>query len=176
MTMITEPRTVFVKDVTLNYAKLVKPVNPFGTEQYELQIATTDSATAQTMRDLGLNVKEKDGSFTASLKRKARKANGDDNGRPVVIDAGLKPIDDNQLMKLGNGSVGNVKLYQYPYDAAGRKGTATSLTAVQVVDFVEYVGGGVEAGFSVVGDSLPAASEQDTVDEQAEPDMASMPF
>lgn len=167
MTMITEPRTIFLKDATLNYAKLVKPVNPFGTEQYELQAATSDDANAQKWRDLGLNVKEKDGVYTVSLKRKARKANGDDNGKVVVIDSALKPISEDRLMTLGNGSTGNIKLYQYPYEAAGRKGVATSLTAVQVVDFVEYVGGGVESGFSIVGDvpAEEAASEAPAADE-----------
>lgn len=170
MTMITEPRNIFLKDATLNYAKLVKPVNPFGTEQYELQAATSDDANAQKWRDLGLNVKEKDGVYTVSLKRKARKANGDENGKVTVIDGQLKPISEDMLMKLGNGSTGVIKLYQYPYDAAGRKGVATSLTAIQVTDFVEYVGGGVESGFSIVEDATPANAVA------AEDDMDDMPF
>jgi len=168
MTMITEPRTVFLKDVTLNYAKLVKPVNPFGTEQYELQVSTTDQATVQKMKDLGLNVKERDGNFTVSLKRKATKANGDDNGRPKVFDSQVQEMSDDEVMKLGNGSTGVVKLYQYPYEAAGRKGVATSLTAVQVVNYVEY-SGGVSEGFDIY--EAPAGSA-----ESSEADIDTMPF
>lgn len=165
MTMITEPRTVFLKNATLNYAKLVKPVNPFGTEQFEIQAATTDNATATEWKALGFNVKEKDGTYTVSLKRKARKADGSDNGKVIVIDSQLKPISEDQLMKLGNGSTGNIKLYQYPYEAAGRKGVTASLTAIQVVDFVEYVGNGVESGFSVVGDAPAEVAEAEATDD-----------
>lgn len=166
--MITEPRNVFIKDVTLNYAKLVKPVNPFGTEQYELQIATESKAKAKEMSDLGLNVKEKDGKFTASLKRKAFRADGSANGRPQVFDAQVQELSEDVVAKLGNGSVGNVKLYQYPYEAAGRKGVAASLTAVQVVDFIEYTGS-TNAGFDVIG-------EPTIIENEAPFDSDDMPF
>ncbi len=39
-----------------------------------------------------------------------------------------------------NGSTGNVIVYQYYYETAGRKGIATSLTAVQVTDLQEFTG------------------------------------
>jgi len=40
--------------------------------------------------------------------------------------------------KVGNGSVGNVMLFQYPYDVGGRKGVASILSKVQVTDLKEY--------------------------------------
>ena len=130
------PRNYLISDVTLNWARLDTPVNPFGTEQYELQIATTDKAKAEELKANHLNVKEKDGVFVVALKRKAKKADGSDNGKVRVVDAKREPIEN--VRGLGNGSVGNVIVFQYPYEAMGRKGIASSLTAVQVTEFVEY--------------------------------------
>ena len=145
-----KPRNYKIEGVELNWAKLDKPVSPFGVEQYELQIATTDAAKAEEMKANHLNVKEKDGKFVVSLKRKAKKMNGDDNGPVRVVDVNLQEVANKR--GIGNGSVGNVIVFQYPYDAMGRKGIASSLTAVQVVDLVEYAGSdGVD--FDVVGES-----------------------
>ena len=38
-----QPRNYRINGVELNWARLDTPVNPFGTPQWELQIATTDS-------------------------------------------------------------------------------------------------------------------------------------
>lgn len=135
--MIDAPRNHKILDVELNWAKLNTPTSPFGTPQYELQIATTDKAVAEDLKANYFNVKEKDGKFVVSLKRKAQKADGSDNGAPRVVDAKLAPFTGN----IGNGSRGNVIVWQYPYEAMGRKGVASSLTAVQIVDLVEYTGG-----------------------------------
>ena len=130
------PRNYKIEGVTLNWARLDTPVNPFGTEQYELQIATADKAKAEVLKANYFNVKEKDGMFTVSLKRKAKKADGSDNGKVRVVSADLSPMENTRI--LGNGSVGNVVVFQYPYSAAGRKGIANSLTAVQVTTLEKY--------------------------------------
>lgn len=135
-----EPRNFRIDNVELNWAKLVTPVSPFGQAQYELQIATTNKAQAEEWKANHLNVKPpKEGSesFTVSLKRKAMKADGSDNGAPRVVGSDAQPIDAG---KLGNGSTGNVIIYQMYYKNAGREGISNSLTAVQVTDFQEYTG------------------------------------
>lgn len=134
--MIDSPRNFLIADVELNWARLATPVNPFGTEQYELQIATKDPAKAEELRANHMTVKEKDGVFTVSLKRKAKKADGSDNGKVRVVDSSKTPLEN--IGGIGNGSRGNVIVFQYPYDAMGRKGVASSLTAVQVIDLVPY--------------------------------------
>ena len=134
-----KPRNYLISDVTLNWARLDKPQNPFGTEQYELQIATTDAAKAEELRANHLNVKEKEaGTFTVSLKRKAKRADGSDNGKVQVV--GTKASDVIDVRTIGNGSKGNVIIWQYTYEAMGRSGIASSLTKVQIVDLVEYTG------------------------------------
>ncbi len=134
-----KPRNYLISDVTLNWARLDKPQNPFGTEQYELQIATTDAAKAEELKANHLNVKEKEaGTFTVSLKRKAKRADGSDNGKVQVV--GTKASDVIDVRTIGNGSQGNVIVWQQPYEAMGRSGIATSLTKVQVVDPKVYDG------------------------------------
>ena len=134
--MLDKPRNFKIEGVELNWARLDTPVNPFGQEQYELQIATTDKDKAQKLRDNYFNVKEKDGKFVVNLKRRAKKVDGSDNGKVRVVDSNLAPMENTR--SLGNGSVGNVICWQYPYEAMGRKGVAGSLTAVQVTSLVEY--------------------------------------
>lgn len=159
--MIDSPRNYFIKDAELNWARLDKPVSPFGTEQYELQVATSDKGVAKEWKANHLNVKEKDGKFIVSLKRKARKANGEDNGAPKVLNADLSAFDSSTM--IGNGSIGNVKVYQYPYDVAGRQGTGSSLTAVQIITLVEYKGGDSD-DFVAVESAAPEASADSASD------------
>ena len=136
-----EPRNFRIDNVTLNWAKLASPVSPFGTAQYEMQIEVSKEQ-AQSLKDNHLNVKEKDGKFTVSLKRKAVKADGSDNGMVRVVNADASAMSVEDMKKIGNGSKGNVIVFQYEYNAAGRTGIASSLTAVQVTDLVEYVSTG----------------------------------
>lgn len=134
-----EPRNFRIDNVELNWAKLAKPVNPFGTEQFELQIATKDKAVAESWKANHLTVKQDKNDatkFTVSLKRKAYKQDGSSNGPVRVFDAQAKPFEDSG--SIGNGSTGNVVIYQYPYETMGRKGIASSLTAVQVTKLEAY--------------------------------------
>ena len=149
--MLTEVRNFKISDVTINYPKLERPVNPFGTEQYELQIATADETKVQELEANYINFRRKDGKlvqddkgiFTANLKRKANRADGSPNGKVRVVKADLTPMES--LTTIGNGSVANVIVFQYPYDTAGRKGVGSSLTAIQITDHVVYSpAGGVD--------------------------------
>ena len=167
--MLTEPRNIRIDGVELNYAKVdpARPVvNPFNKDEmmWELQIATTDPAKAQEMREAFLNVKEKDGKFIASVKRKTKKKSGEDNGPVRVVDANLSPFND--VRTIGNGSVGNVILFQYPWSNAGRSGVSSSLTAMQITTHEVYTPStGVEfdavGGGSVAPTAAPAANPED---------------
>jgi len=138
------PRNFILKDVFLNWAKLnpKSPVNPFGTEQWEAQVATNDDAKAAELVANHVPMKHgptfaEDNMWIGSLKRKVLKANGENNGPVRVVDSAKQPLDGSTI---GNGSTGNVIVFQYPYDTAGRKGIANSLTAIQVTDLIEYTG------------------------------------
>ena len=140
-----EKRNYKIEGVELNWAKLDKPVSPFGTLQWELQIATTDAAKAEELKANFFNVKEKDGKFIVSLKRKAVKSDGSNNTPVRVVDSKLNEINGSTI---GNGSVGNVIVFQYPYETAGRSGIASSLSGVQVTSLMEYTPG--TGGFTAI--------------------------
>lgn len=135
-----QPRNYRINNVTFNWPKLAQPVNPFGTEQYELQIETTDKTLADELKANHFNVKvnEANKSFTVSLKRKAKRADGSSNDAPKVYNADATIMSD--VAKIGNGSTGNVIVYQRYYKTAGREGIANSLTSIQVTDLKEYTG------------------------------------
>jgi len=171
--MLTEVRNFKILDVTINYPKLDKPVNPFGAEQYELQIATADETKVQELEENYIKFRRKDGKlvktmqkdkngneigemFTAGLKRKAHKANGESNGKVRVVNSDLSEMEE--VTTIGNGSKANVIVFQYPYDTAGRKGVASSLTAIQITDLVVFSPiGGVD--FEAVGSIEPTLAE-----------------
>ena len=149
-----KPRNLLISDVTLNWARLDTPTNPFGTEIYELQIATSDAAVAAQWTADFLNVKERDGIFVVSLKRNAKKRDGSDNGKVRVVGADKMPLSatiGNWYLKVMS-SYGSI-LTPLP---GGRSGISGSLTAVQVTELVEYNSGSVD--FDVVAD----APAQDT--------------
>ena len=149
-----QPRNYRINGVELNWARLDTPVNPFGTPQWELQIATTDANVAAEMKANHLNVKERDGKFVVALKRKATKADGSAMDPVRVVDSALNAMDN--VRSIGNGSTGNVIVWQYPYEAPGRSGVASSLTAVQVTELVEYTGGS-SVEFDAIESEAPAA-------------------
>jgi len=154
-------RNYLIANVELNWARLDKPVNPFGTEQYELQIATKDSKVAKDWSANNLNVKEKDGVYTVSLKRKAKRQDGQDNGAPRVVNKDKSPYDFAKQGLIGNGSIGNVIVYQYPYDVMGRKGIGASLTAVQIVEHKELSN---SVDFDIVGDVAEESNQPSSMD------------
>lgn len=152
------PRNVIINNVELNWAKLARPItNQFGATQYELQIATKDKAHADKISaDTGLSFKEKDGKFVMNLKRKAKDSKGADMTPVRVVDASKQPLDGGSI---GNGSIGNVIVWQYEYDFGGRKGVGSSLTAVQVTSLVKYERTS-DVDFDAVSET-PAAPSQD---------------
>jgi len=154
-------RSYLIQNVELNWARLDKPVAPFGTDQFELQIATTDKSVANEWSSNHLNVKEKDGKHTVSLKRKAVKADGSPNGAPRVVNGDKSPYDFESQGLIGNGSVGNVIIYQYPYEVMGKKGIGNSLTAIQVVKHVALTN---SVDFDVVGGVDEPSFESESVD------------
>ena len=166
--MSTYPRSIIVKDLTAKFCRISgtdAPVNPFGSKQWEMVIQTSDAAKVQELKDYGLNVKQDkddDKTFNVNLKRKGIKADGNPNAPVKIVDSKLQSLDGSNI---GNGSKVNVNLWQYEYEAPGRKGVATSLTAVQVVDLVEYT---PTAGFEAI-ESAPSVAT-------SEPSEQKLPF
>ena len=132
-----------LKNAELFFAKL-DPSKPNGrfdptNPTWEVQIRTRDKAQAKAWKDMNINVKpddDDDGMFyKATLKKKSKKRNGENQNPVTLLGGDLTAIDPNTL---GNGSIGNVRVYQYDYEISGRKGIASMLMAVQVTTLKEY--------------------------------------
>ena len=153
--MLTQPKNLIIKDVEINWARLDTPApNPFGgAPSWELQAVTTDKALAKELSDNGLKVKESDGQFSVSLRRKSVTKDGTDMEPVRVVDAQKMPITGNDRRKIGNGSRGNIIVWLAPYEYAGRTGITSSLTAVQITELNEYTGAAEQPDFDVVAES-----------------------
>ena len=161
MTTLAQPKNVLLSNVTLNWARLDTPVdNPFGgAPSWEVQAASADKSVFAEMEALGAKVKEADGLFTVSLRRKSERADGSTMDPVRVVDGQKNPMDSTARRKIGNGSKGNIIVWCAPYEYMKRKGVTFSLTAVQVTELEEYTGGTGGVDFDIVGDSSSPSSE-----------------
>jgi len=166
MSNINEARNVIINDLELFWAKLDKPVEPFGEAQWEIQVRFPKKRIKE-MEQYG-KVKETDtaGIYSLNLKKKAVKKDGTpaqkvkltgkkidpETGEPQVIPANT----------LGNGSKGNVKLMLKDYEIKGPKGNITKsgtqvmLVAVQVIEYIKYVPKGNDFDYDSDEDDTPA--------------------
>jgi len=123
-----------------------RPSKKFSKQRptWEIQIRTTDRAQRKEWLDLNLNVKdvvpEEEGAapyFRVNLKKKSIKANGEESEPVEVLNGNLDPVDPNSI---GNGSIGNLRLFQYEYDGETGSGIATVLMGIQLVKHIVYAG------------------------------------
>src|SRR5210317_54293 len=132
-TMTTQNKSSVIRNVNFYYAKLDKPVSPFGTEIYDLQVRFPKERI-QEMSAFGKVREVEDGNFAINITRKAKNAKGQKT--PVrIVDTNKAPIKD----LIGNGSEGNIIVYQYDWNVSGRSGTKTILIAIQVTNLIKYV-------------------------------------
>ena len=135
-----------IRDVELHWCKLDKPVDPFGTLQWEISIQAPKKREAELAKYGKTKVvKDKDGKDTGkisvNLKKKALKADGTDAAKVGVVDIHKNPMDSKVI---GNGTKGNVMVFCKPYELKApngkvtKSGTAIMLTKVQVTDLVKY--------------------------------------
>jgi len=149
--------TSILRNVTLNYLKVdpAKPVDPFGTLQWEAQIEVTEDRSSE-ISEMGKLRTLDNGNVAVNIKRKAFKRDGTANFPVALMDAKKNPIE--KYNNIGNGSTGNVKVYRSEYDVAGRKGISTSLSAIQITDLVEYTG---SIDFDIEGTESEAIATDD---------------
>lgn len=73
--------------------------------------------------------------WRVNLKKKSITKDGEKASPVKVVNGGLEDIDPNTV---GNGSLANVRIYQYEFTADGKKGTASVLMAMQVKKHIVY--------------------------------------
>jgi len=135
------------------WASVVKP-NTTYEDAWQVDVCL-DEDNKSMVESLGLTVQNKGdekGDFV-KIKRKVNKLDGSQRTAPIVKDSNNNDWDDRLI---GNGSLVNVKFSTYDWNYNNKKGKASFLLAVQVVDLVPYGGGGsefepVKDGFVVGG-------------------------
>ena len=149
---MTTNKTSVIRNVNFYYAKLDKPVSPFGTEIYDLQVRFPKERV-QEMSAYGKVREVEDGNFAINITRKAKNAKSQKT--PVrIVDTEKNPIKD----LIGNGSEGNIIVYQYDWNVSGRSGTKTILIAVQITNLIKYIPQ-TEVDFDI----LPVTSDNNVV-------------
>lgn len=143
-------RQVLLENVEFHYYK-DKAVMYKGNLQWEVSIVTTNAEQAEEWENNWLNVRH-DGTstklptkWTVSLNRKVHKRDGEEQEPVRIVDENLVPYTAEERRKIGNGSKGNVILWQGHYDNEHGKGVSTSLTAMQIPrDKLEVYEGSME--------------------------------
>ena len=162
-----------LNNVELFFAKLdpKKPNATFDANNptWEVQIRTRDKKVAKEWKDLNINVKtddDDDGVFyKANLKKKTKKANGEPQNPVKLLGGDLSDINPNTL---GNGSIGNVRIYQYKYNVGGREGIASMLMAVQVTTLKEYTPKPREDDFEMTEMTVVKVADNQDLSEEVE--------
>ena len=183
MSQNNEATNAIIKDVELYWAKLGKPVEPFGTLQWEIQIRFPKKRVKE-MEQYG-KVKETDesGIFSVNLKKKAEKKDGSPAQKVKLVGRKGEEVDPTTL---GNGSKGNVKVMLKDYQIKGpngrvtKEGTQVMLIAVQVTDLVKYEPKSTGADFDyddeapVEDERIPAANKAPTKGKPGRPAKAAV--
>lgn len=133
-----------IKGAELYFSKLnpKRPNSKFNKKNptWEVQIRTEDKAKKKEWEDLGLAVKAvipDDGLpyYRVNLRKKSIKEDGENSSPVSVVDGKLNPVDPDSI---GNGSIGNIRIFQYEYTNEGKKGIASVLMAVQLIKHLVY--------------------------------------
>jgi len=134
---------MILKDVTVNYVR-VDPARPdmnFNKErggQWSFQIFTRKKEQAKEWREANIDVKmdedDEGAYYKATLSKPVLKADKLTKSEPIeVVNGDLVAIDPNSI---GNGTVCNIRVYQYEYTHEGLKNIKTLPQALQVLKHI----------------------------------------
>jgi hypothetical protein len=133
-----------IKNAELYYPKLnpKRPNTKFNAENptWEVQIRTTSKEQKAEWLALDLVVKDiipDEGMpyYRVNLKRKSIKETGEKSDPVSVVDGSLNPMNPDAI---GNGSIGNIRVFQYEYVKNNQKNIASVLMGIQVTKLVSY--------------------------------------
>lgn len=134
-----------IRDCEIWFAKLdpKRPNAKFNKKNptWECQIRTISKEVKKQWEAMNLAVKavvpdEGAPYFRVNLRKKSIKEDGEAASPVKVVNGHLEEIDPNTV---GNGSVGNLRIFQYEYPKeGGGKGIASVLMGVQVTKHIVY--------------------------------------
>lgn len=108
---------------------------------WEVQIRTTSKDQKREWQEANLNVAavlpddDTPPYWRVNIKRSVLKADGTESKEVDVIDGNLDPVDPGTI---GNGSIANLRVFQYEYENDDGKGIATMLMGVQLTRHILY--------------------------------------
>ena len=157
-----------LKNVELFYPRLdpKKPNSKFNKENptWEVQIRTRDKKVKAEWVKLNLKpktVEDDSGVFySVTLRKKSKKKDGSDNEPVKVVNGSLEPINP---MNIGNGSMGNIRLFQYEYGEEGK--IASMLMAIQITKLNEYIPKPAEDEFEMTETEVVRVSDLNSDDD-----------
>ena len=164
-------KNIIITNATFKWAKLGKPVSPFGALIWEMSVhLPKKDKQIPELEAEGIVFKDdtEGGTRYFTAKRKAEKPDGSANTPVTVIDTDKKTVEASTI---GNGSTGKVKLFKYDWEHKSRKGTSFVLQAVLVENLVQYrtTGGLADIFDADLGDGrttkVPASAIVDTSDD-----------
>jgi hypothetical protein len=163
-------QTQIIANAELFFAKLdpARPNASFNKENptWEVQIRTRDKKVAKGWKDMNLRVQPKEDDeglyYAANLKKKSMKRDGSPMAPVNVVAGDLSPVDPKTI---GNGSVGNLSVYQYDYNVNGSSGIASMLMGVQITTLNEYTPRPNQGGFEITDFKVNKVSDNQEVDD-----------
>ena len=133
----TEEINTMIITGTAQWAHIQKPDDRFPPAKYSINVVVDDN-TAKELREVGLRVKKEGDQHVFKVKRNVLKVDGTEAGRPNVVDVNNDPFNQD----IGNGSKVNVQIRPYQYSNNFGTGMSADLEGVQVIELVEFSGGG----------------------------------
>lgn len=122
-----------LKNVQLQWAFLAQPQTKgeFASNKYQVDVVLDGEnlKLIESLKNKKQQIKEKDGIKTITLKSSVK---------PRVYDAAGRLMSDDDVAKIGNGSVAMVNVSQYD---TGKFGTFVGLSAVKVKQLSVFSGG-----------------------------------
>jgi hypothetical protein len=163
-------QTQIILNAELFFAKLdpARPNASFNKENptWEVQIRTRDKKVAKGWKEMNLRVQPKEDDeglyYAANLKKKSMKRDGSPMAPVNVVAGDLSPVDPKTI---GNGSVGNLSVYQYDYNVNGSTGIASMLMGVQITTLNEYTPRPNQGGFEITDFKVNKVSDNQEVDD-----------
>jgi hypothetical protein len=144
---------------TAYWASITSPNTKFD-PKWTIDVSNLDKAAMKQLDADGLTDKIKNkgddrGDFI-SISRNVTKSSGEPNSAPEVKDAQNKTVLNTLV---GNGSKVNVLYRPYDWDNSFGSGKSADLSAVQIVELVEYEGDGSEGFDTVEGYTFDGADD-----------------
>ena len=159
---------MILKNVELYWTKVDPSNHDMGFSgdkpQWNTQIRTRNKDAVSAWKEVGMNPKveeDDDGIFyRISVHKDAFNKQGQPNKPVPVVGPDLMPLED--VSVIGNGTVANVKLRSFEWTFKSKTGIGFRLDAIQIVNLVEYAGGGDAVdGFEAIQVDAPTNLEDE---------------